>query len=678
MKKIIYLLTGLFLTFSMEAQTDRSQPKPGPAPTVNVKKPQTFELPNGLKVMVVENHKLPRVSINLTIDNDPFAEGSKKGVDDLTSMMMGNGTSKITKDAYNEEIDFLGASVNFSSSGAYSSSLSKYYSRIFELTAAGALDPLFTQEEFDKEKAKLLENIKSQEKSVSANAQRVVNILAFGKNHPGGEYTSEATINNVTLADVKQHYNLYFVPQNAYLVIIGDVNFDETKKLVEQYFSLWKNAKAPKIAYSDPKNVQYTQVNFIDMPNAVQSEVSVVNTVNLKMGDKDYFAAILANQILGGGGEGRLFLNLREKHGWTYGAYSSISGNKFVTKFTSTASVRNAVTDSSVVEFLNELKRIRTTKVSAEELKNAKAKYVGNFVMQMEKPQTIARYALNIETQNLPKDYYENYIKNINAVTADDIMKAAKKYFSYDNARIVVVGKATDVLPGLEKLKTPILYFDRFGNPTSKPEAKTVSTNVTAKSVLENYIKVIGGDKAVKSVNTIATKGLATIPGAPAPLNYSSKLDAKGLSVTELTMQNISIMKQVVNDNSGYVLQQGQKVVLEGEDLAKTKSVAFPVPELGQLGKADLKLTGIESINGKDAYGVQTDGITSFYDVKSGLKLAQSTMEEGKTVTISFDDYRDVKGVKVPYKMVMNVGMDIEINISEVLINEGVSTADFQ
>src|SRR5690606_35943294 len=148
-------------------------------PKINIKKPQTFELSNGLKVLVVENHKLPRVSYNLTIDTAPYAEGNKKGVDDLTSALIGSGTKKISKDAFNEEIDFLGADIAFYSSGAYASSLSKYSDRVLELMADGALNPVFTQEEFDKEKARLIEGLKAEEKSVPAVAGRVRNVLAY-------------------------------------------------------------------------------------------------------------------------------------------------------------------------------------------------------------------------------------------------------------------------------------------------------------------------------------------------------------------------------------------------------------------------------------------------------------------------------------------------------------------
>ncbi|HTO35301.1 MAG TPA: insulinase family protein, partial [Flavobacterium sp.] len=189
----------------MTAQ-DRSMPKPGPAPKINIGKPQTFELPNGLKVLVVENHKLPRVSYNLTIDNAPYAEGDKKGVSDMVGSLMGNGTKTISKEDFNEEVDFLGASINFSSNGAYASGLSKYSKRIMELLADGALNPLFTQEEFNKEKDRFVEGLKSQEKSVQSVASRVRGVLTYGKSHPNGEYVSEETLNNINLQDIVQNY----------------------------------------------------------------------------------------------------------------------------------------------------------------------------------------------------------------------------------------------------------------------------------------------------------------------------------------------------------------------------------------------------------------------------------------------------------------------------------------
>jgi zinc protease len=660
---------------------DRPMPKSGPAPSINIKKPESFKLKNGLKVLVVENSKLPRVSYTLTIDNTPYTEGSKKGVDDMLSAMIGNETEKTSKETFNEEIDFLGANINFSSSGARASGLSKYSERILELMAEGSLEPKFSQEEFDKEKSKMIENLKSDEKNVTANARRVENILVYGKNHPRGEYVSEETLNNVSLADVKLNYITNFVPENAYLVVIGDVKLKDIKKQIEKAFKGWEKATAPQLSFTEPTDVQYSQINFVDMSNAVQSEIAVINTSNLKMTDKEYYAALLANQILGGGGEGRLFLNLREKNGWTYGSYSSIGSGKYTSKFRAGASVRNSVTDSAIVEILNEVKRMRMDLVSAEDLKNAKAKYVGNFVMQIEKPETVAFYALNKETQNLPDDFYEKYIKNINAVTAEDIKAAANKYFLADNLRIVVVGKAADVVPGLEKSGIPVMYFDRFGNKVDKPVIKKeIPKGVTAKTVLESYINAIGGEKALRAVKSTVIVSKATVQGQELQLIAKTTSDNKMSS--EMSMSGMTVMKMVVTEKGAYANQQGQRKDFEGEKLKEMQAMAYTFPELLLANNKDLVLKGIESVNGSDAYALTIGKKTMMYDVKSGLKVAESVEQEqgGQTMTqvTNFNDYKEVKGIKFPYNVVMNVGMELEFVTQDVKINEGVTAKDFE
>lgn len=683
MKNSIILLSSLFFTFTtMQAQNDRPQPKPGPSPTVNVGKPQKFTLPNGLKVMVVENHKLPRVSFNLSIDNAPFAEGAKKGVDDLTGALLGNGTKTMSKVAFNEEVDFMGANINFSSNGGYASGLSKYAGRVLELLGQGALDPNFTQEELDKEKAKLIEGLKSGEKSVQNVASRVENVLAFGKNHPSGEFLTEESIKNVSLNDVIQHYNTYFVPENAYLVVIGDVKLAEVKEKVEKVFETWTKASAPNLSYNDPKNVQYTQINFVDMPNAVQSNISFVNTVSLKMTDKDFFAAILANQIFGGDFNSYLNMNLREKHGWTYGARSSIKGNKYVTKFTASAQVRNAVTDSSVVELLKELKRIRTEKVTDKLLKDVKAAYIGNFVMQIEKPETVARYALQTETQKLPADFYENYIKSINAVSVDEVMAAAKKYFMADNARIVVVGKGSEVVPALEKTKIPMFFFDKYGNQVEKPVTKKADVKVTVQTIVDNYIKAIGGVKAISEVKTVATFAKGSIQGQV--IEFNTKSSTKGGFAIDMNLpaMGMNIMKQRINDKTAYIEQQGKKKVIEGEDYKIMKSQAHPFFELYFIDNPAITFAGIEKINDVDAYVIKTPKSRLFYDMKTGLKVAteneQKQGEQSMKTMLYYGDYKEVKGVKYPFKINIEAGMPIELIVTDVKVNEGVTEADFQ
>jgi hypothetical protein len=401
------------------------------------------------------------------------------------------------------------------------------------------------------------------------------------------------------------------------------------------------------------------------------------------MGDADFFPAVIANQVLGGDFNSYLNMNLREKNAWTYGANSVIGSGKYVTKFKATSAVRNVVTDSAVVEFIKEIKKIRTEKVSDEVLNNVKAGYVGRFVMQVEKPQAVARYALNIETEGLPADFYEKYIQTINAVTADDVIRVANKYFSIDSTRIVIAGKGSEVIPALERLKIPMFFFDKYANPLAKPILKKeVPSGMTAKIVLDNYIKAIGGEKAVTAVKTIAMVGSTTIPQAPSPLSFTSKIDVKGKLMTELAMGTMSLMKQVVDEKGAYVLQQGQRRNIEGDDLSEMKASATPFEELKLSKKSGLILDGIEVMNGSDAYAVKNGKTTYYYDVVSGLKVAEArTVEQaGQTMTqvTNFGDYKVVKGVKVPFNVIQNVGFELDIKMSEVKINEGVSDADFK
>lgn len=679
MKNLVYIFIMVFLATGVNAQIDRSQPKPGPAPKVNLGKPQTFELKNGLKVMVVENHKLPRVTMTLSLDNPPFAEGNKKGIDDLTGSLIGNGTSKISKDKFQEEIDFMGARMNFTSSGASATTLSRYFPRVMELLAQGATDPNFTQADFDKEVARFLDGLKAEEKSVTANAQRVENILVFGANHPAGEFTTEEKIKGLTLQDVKNHYKNYFSPNNAYLIVMGDVKFNEVKSLVEKNFKNWKKGTLPTSKYEDPKPLTQAEINFVDMPNAVQSEIAILGLSNLKMTDKDYFATLIANHIYGGDFNSYLNMNLREAHGWTYGARSSIRGNKYIGKFKANSQVRNEVTDSAVVEALKELKRIRTEKVTAEALATVKASIIGNFVMDAEKPEIVARQALMTQTQGLPADFYQNYIQNINNVTVEDVQKAAQKYFSYDNARILVVGKGSEVLPALEKLPYKINYFDRYGKPTSKPEQKQADANVSVTSVLDKYIAAVGGAKT-KEVKSMITSYEGEIQGMK--LTIQSINTTEGKTKTDVLMMGQSLQKSVFNGTTGYSVAQGQRSEMKEDEIADNKFDAQPFPELTLANKPGIKIAGIENFNGKEAYVVAHGKKKDFFDITTGLKLGSSTEVEAQgqkmVQTVIYGPYKEVEGVKIPESITMNMGMDVTFQLKDVKINQGVSDADFQ
>lgn len=681
--KLSVLIVLFFVTVSVTAQIDRSKPpKAGPEPKISLEVPSEFELKNGLKVLVVENHKLPRVSYSLRIDNNPIATGKKAGVESLLGSMLGNGTTSISKDEFNEEIDFLGASLSFGFSGGFASSLSKYSDRILELMADAAINPLLTEEEFEKEKVKLIEGLKQEEKSIDAISSRVRNVLAYGKNHAYGEYVTEETINNITYGDAVAFYEKYFNPNNAYLVVIGDIDYRTIKKQIEKHFGAWeKSIDVSNEVLPAAPNAQYTQINFVDFPTATQSSITVTNNVDLKMNDKDYHAALIANNILGGGGEGYLFKNLREEHGYTYGAYSSLGASRYgLGRFNASAKVRNMVTDSAVVEALKEINRIKTEPVDPQTLRDAKAKYVGNFIMGLEQPQTVANYALNIKLNNLPKDFYTTYLQKINDVTVEDVQRVSNKYFKTENARVVVVGKGSDVLENLEKTGIPIKYYDAYANPVEKPTYDiAMPEGVDAKKVINDYLEAVGGKAKIESTNSILVSYEASAMGATI-VSEEKRLDGKA---SQSISMNGSPMMAVVMTQEKVTMNKNPLP----ENMAKDMSImAGLFPELNMLNADNVKLAGIESIDGKDAYRVEVSGevisLAYFYDVETGLKVKeiQTTNMQGQTQSQETDlkDYQLIEGLKFPgVRSGSQMGQVIEFKLKEVKINEGVSDADF-
>ena len=688
MKKIILSLVIALTTVSLYAQIDRTtMPEAGPAPTINLEEPTRFELKNGLTVMVVENHKLPRVSIQLSIDNPPSLEGEKAGVSSLAAGLLGNGSTNISKDAFNEEVDFLGASLNFGASSAFASSLSKYFPRILELMADAAINPNFTEEEFQKEKEKLLTGLKSQEKDVSAMAGRVQSAIAYGKEHPYGEFATEETVNKVSLEDAKKFYQTYFNPNNAYLVIIGDVDTKAVKKLVKKHFNSWEKGAQVLTNWKNPVASNEATINFIDMPNAVQSEVSVQNVVNLQMKDPDYLPTLMANRILGGGGSARLFQNLREDKAYTYGSYSSIGNSKYVpSRFRAYASVRNAVTDSAAVQILEEIQKITAEPVTQKELDAAKATYVGNFVMALERPSTIANYALNIETEGLPKDFYKTYLERINAITVADVQQAAGKYFSTENTQVVVTGKGKEVLENLEKMtfqgkKLPVKYFNTNADQVEKPEYKMeLPAGVTAQSVIENYLDAIGGRAVLEKVKTVSIFASGEVQGMA--LNFQLIRTSDNQFMQNIEIMGTSMSKQVFNGENGYAMMQGQKMDLNPQQAAMIKDEAQPFYELHLDPKA-ISLEGIEKVDGKNAYKVKVSGNrVAFYNVTSGQKIQEITTTEmmGQTIesTMKFGDYKEASGIMFPFYLGQMMGPQlIEFTIEKIEVNSGVTAEDF-
>ena len=688
-KKLIIGLTIIFAN-SLSAQLDRSiVPESGPTPEIFFGKPQTFMLDNGLTVMVVENNKLPRASASLSFDNPLIFEGEIAGVSSILAEMIGNGTQSISKEDFIEEVDFMGASLNITGSGAFAGSLKRYFPRVLELMSQAVLEPLFTQEEFDNQKNLIKESLKTSEKDVSTAANRVQNFITYGASHPNGEFISQASLDKASFNDAIDFYNNFSSPNNAYLVILGDIEFENIKLMVTDLFSSWESKEVVTSSFPEPKNPDETEVIFVDMPNGVQSVVTVINSIDFNKKEPDYFPALVATRILGGGGAGRLFNNLREDKGWTYGSYSSIS-ESYKTKglVLAQAQVKNEVTDSAAVELLIELDKMRNKLVTDEELMSTKAKYTGNFVMSLENPATIAGFARNIITQDLPEDYYNSFLENINNVTKEDVQNAAQTYFSPNKTRIFITGKGSEILEKIEGIeyngkKLTVRYFDQYGSETPRPDY-SVSNDISAEGVINNYIKSIGGAEKLNSISSVEVKATANLQGTVLEM-YSLK-NNQNQSLMTMTAMGMTLVKSVFNKYQGYNEVNGQRIPLTDEELEQAIINSALFSELN-FDFEIVELVGTSIVNDEKAYEIKvTDNKSVFYSAETGLKLKEfeSQEVEGNLITseVFYNEYEEVDGILMP-KEINQVSASIPVpggitfKSTSIKLNVKTSDSDF-
>ena len=686
MKKYSIILIALFAVLStLQAQVDRSKaPKPGPAPVIRIGAYTRFELPNGLKVFVVENHRIPRVSYSISLIMNPPLEGEDAGVSSLTGQLLGTGTKTRTKDQIDEGIDFIGATLSGSAESIYASSLKKHTEKLLDILSDVAINSAFNSQEFEKRRTQYLSGLASSKDDPNSISSNVSSAIMFGKNHPYGEFATETSVRKITLDMCNQYYNTWFRPNIAYLSIVGDITPAEAKKLVEKYFSKWQKAPVNMPTYAKPTAPDKTVVEIVDRPQSVQSVIDICYPVDIMRGNPDYIKLQVANTILGGG-IFRLFTNLREKHAYTYGAYSSIAFQPLISSFEATTSVRNAVTDSAVYQMLYEMKRLQNEPVPADELDMARNYMTGTFSLSLENPQTIATFAINTERYGLPKDYYTNYLKNIALVSANDVQSVAKKYILPGHANIVVVGKASDIASTLEQFSADgkVKYYDVDGNPYDPTKAKmVVPEGVTAQMVLDKYIQAVGGMDNISKIKDITMKGSFSMQGMALEMTMMYKIPGKYLN--EIVMNGQSVQKQVLNGDSGRSYgMQGTKDI-NGDELEKLKmeGLLFPEFEYAKNGYT-VELKEMTKIDGQDAYAlvITSPGkqvTTDYYSVETGLKLRTISTSETPMgqVTSQGDilEYTDVLGVKFPKKIKQTMGpQSFEITVNSIQANTGLS-----
>lgn len=692
MKHIFLFLLMLGGAMSVNAQNlDRSvRPEPGPAREVQIGDYETFTLDNGLRVFVVENHKLPTINVSLRLDIREALEGDKAGLSSMAGAMMGTATDSRSKDQIDEEIDFIGARINFSNTGFSAASLSRHKSKLFELASDLLLNAKFTSDELEKNRKQTLSGLATELDNPDAIMGNVRSVLMFGKDHYYGEVATEETVENIELEDVQNYYETYFRPNVGYLAIVGDVSLAEIKPLVEKHFGSWEKADVPRANYPSPKLPEEPHVAVVNKAGAVQTVISVANPVALRPGDPDEIPAKIMNAVLGGSATARLFGNLREAHGWTYGAYSSLDVDIVDGSFSAGAKVRNEVTDSAMTELLYELNRIRDEDVPEEEIEMMKSYMSGVFAISLEDPSTVARLAVNTERYHLPKDYYRNYLRNIEKVTASDVHMVARKYVRPDRAYIIAVGNAEDISEKLEQFSPSgeVHRYDNYGNIV-EPPSRPIPEGMTGWDVIEGHIKALGGREKLATVKDMSSEYTGTAQGMEIVLK-TERL-APNLQKVLVTIPAMGMTAQSIifdGKNAKISGMQGDQPVDEDRLQEFKEGSMFPALTMKEKGYK-VELAGVEKVNDKDAYVVKVtdpDGkvSTEYYDMDEGLRLRTVSTEEAPgmgemTQTLDILGYEEVDGVKVMSKFRQAAGPQIiTFVLKEAKINSGLKKKNFK
>ena len=463
-----------------ETKQDYSKnlPKPGPDPKFTLPAIEKQKLSNGLEVWLVRQAELPIVSMNMVFKSGGTADpNGKAGLASFTSSLLNSGTRTRSAIDISNQLADIGAGLNagsgWDSANVSMQTLTKNLDKALDIYSDVIVNANFPEKEFDTFRNRALIGLRQRKDNANAIASVAYSSLLYGRNHPYGNSPGgdEASVKSFKQSEIENFYRTYYRPNNAVLIVSGDTTMNALKPKLETAFANWKTANVPAVNLPEIKAFDRPGIYLIDKPGAAQS-VIMIGQVGVPRDNPDYYALQVMNSILGGGGSARLFMNLREDKGYTYGAYSNFAFRRGAGPFTASAGVQTAVTKESVVEFIKELNGIRgAIPISPEEFNINKESLIRSFPGGFETNGQIAGQLSNLVTFGLPDTFYNEFTRNINAVSLQDVNRVANKYLTPDKMAILVVGDKTVIEPKLREIDAigqTIYLLDSEGNPIEK------------------------------------------------------------------------------------------------------------------------------------------------------------------------------------------------------------------
>ncbi len=674
---------AMLLPLLMTAQLDRSRPPAaGPAPVVHIDEHATSLLPNGMRLIVVEDHKLPMVSVQVRFDVPPIYQGDMAGYVDLFGELLMTGAGKRSKADIDRDVDAIGANLYTSNDGLFASALKKNLGPLMSIVDDVVKAPTFPESELASALVRAKAAVQQRQDEPEGVAEAVGRAMMFGRTHPYGEMTTERTLSRIQRPVMEAYHRHFFRPENGYLVFVGDITEKEAKELAKTHFGKWKPRASSTTTDEHGRTVveglgfviplqnptvpgKVRKVYVVDRPQATQSVIRVMFPLPLVPKDLRAQQAQVMNTILGGGiFNARLMQNLREKNGFTYGCYSSLDVDRFNSSFVATASVRTEVTDSAVTEILNEMELMRTMPVATDELALAKSSMMGSFGRSLEDPRTIARFALNTKLNDLPADHYRTYLTRLAAITAQQVQDAASAFLYPDQAVILVVGDLARIKDGMQQFAPDGQVIQLTVDAELWQEVLAPVPDRTAEQVVETYLHVIGGREKIALLRHLQWVRSGEQHGKPverkvwfAPGQYRKRIEMNGALTEEIIFDGNRVLFSD-GENSGELTDAGYELVLlQGR----------PIPEMGYADVLEhLRLLGSTNLNGRTVYKLAMtlrSGNTfyQYFDMETGLKVreVQDQYMNGRVYQQmeDFFDWQPIGGVLFPHRTVEHGGV---------------------
>jgi len=479
---VLALATGLAVAVPVRGQDGLATPpskveRKNRAPVarnildVKLPKPVEAKLKNGLTVLIIEDHRAPFVSMQLHVSGAGglFEPAAMTGLASITAQMLREGTKTKNSIQLAEEIDRLGASIGASSSFGSSETvlsasglrdnLDDWMAIAFEIL----LQPSFASDELEKLNQRLRVQLREQRSNANFLLSERFNRAVYGE-HPAANVSVTAeSLDRITQDALRKWHRERYAPQNSILGIAGDVRAKDLIAKLEKRLSGWKKSDLHPALPRNPQALSARKVFLVHRPNSVQTTVSLGN-IAIDRRSPDYMPMVVMNDIIGGGASARLFLNLREEKGYTYGVYSDFTAVRYPGPWRAGGNMRTEVTEGALVEFFNEIRRIRDEKVPLAEIEESKRSIVASFALSLEQPSRVLAFAITRKLYDLPADYWDVYAAKIAAVTVDDIQRIARKYLDPEKIQIAAVGDAGKIKAILEKYGAVEVY-DSNGTP---------------------------------------------------------------------------------------------------------------------------------------------------------------------------------------------------------------------